>query len=111
MVKQDCGKEDRGCPLVAYGKLHSSGGEDSSEVLQEPSQEQTPGPWREIHAGKYFLEGIVSHGEPRLEQFIPEGLNLLERTHAEQFLEHHSLWKGPILEQFMKDCLLWEGPH
>jgi len=38
--------------------------------------------WRGVQAGAGFLAGTVAHGEPLLEQSVPERLYPMERTHT-----------------------------
>ena len=55
--------------------------------MPEQAAGRSCGLWRGAHAGAGFLAGTVAHGGPTLEQFVPEELYPMERTHAGAVLE------------------------
>lgn len=55
-------------------------------------------PLRGAHAGTGFVGDVFPRGGPMLEQTLPEGLDSVERTHAEELCEE--------LQKIMKDCML-----
>ncbi|PKU42932.1 rna-directed dna polymerase from mobile element hypothetical protein [Limosa lapponica baueri] len=52
------------------------------EPTQVEASGMTCGLRRRAYTGAGFLAGNVAHGESKLEQSVPEGLHLVERTHA-----------------------------
>ncbi|PKU40981.1 hypothetical protein llap_8718 [Limosa lapponica baueri] len=66
---------------------HQSRWMPQAETHGDPVKEQAPGSTcgpvdRGVHTGTGLLAGLVTPWGPTLEQYVPEGLYPMERTHA-----------------------------
>lgn len=62
------------------------------------------------HRNRFSGRNCDPTGELTPEQFVPDGLQPVERTHAGETLELQPMGMT-MLEKLVKVCILWEGSH